>query len=142
MLGVWASDISDLPIVGYPLEMLRDRSPFGATIRIRRLSSTDFSQALALISGYSSDKSWMGGDADEDELGALINIWRVDVTIGIPRMSLAVRMYNPTNRSEPEQDLLDVDEGAGVGYSGAGPGDNILRYPSSPMTNVSDMKVN
>jgi hypothetical protein len=37
-----ASDVSDLPIVGYPLELLRDRSPFGATIRMRRLSFADF----------------------------------------------------------------------------------------------------
>jgi hypothetical protein len=51
VLGVWASDASDLSIVGYPLELLRDRSPFGTTIRMRQLSSTEFSQALAWISG-------------------------------------------------------------------------------------------
>jgi hypothetical protein len=50
-LGVWASDVSDLPIVGYLLELLRDRSLFGATIRMRRMSSMEFSYALAPISG-------------------------------------------------------------------------------------------
>jgi hypothetical protein len=50
-LGVWALDITDLPIIGYPLELLWDRSPFKATIRMRRLSSTEFPQALAPISG-------------------------------------------------------------------------------------------
>jgi hypothetical protein len=45
---------------------------------------------LALISGYSSDESRLGDDADEDELGALMNVRRIDVTIRIPRMSLAV----------------------------------------------------
>jgi hypothetical protein len=44
---------------------------------------------------------------------------RVDVTIGIPRTSLAVRMYNPTKGSEPEQVPPDMDEGAGAGCSGA-----------------------
>jgi hypothetical protein len=89
-LGVWASDVSDLPIVRYPLELLWDRSPFGATIRMRQQSSVDFPQALALISGYSSDESRLGDDADEDELSALVNVRRVDITIGIPRMRLAV----------------------------------------------------
>jgi hypothetical protein len=42
--------------------------------------------------------------------------------IGIPRTSLAVRMYNPTKRSEPEQVPPDVDEGAGARCSGAVPG--------------------
>jgi hypothetical protein len=77
-------------MVGYPLEMLWDRFPFGATIRMRRLASADFPQALALISGYSSDESRLGDDADEDELSALMNVQRVDVMIGIPQMSLAV----------------------------------------------------
>jgi hypothetical protein len=76
--------------IGYPLELLQDRSSFGATIRMRQLSSTNFPHALAPISGYSSDESRLGDDADEDELGALVNVRRVDVTIGIPRMSLAV----------------------------------------------------
>jgi hypothetical protein len=35
-------------------------------------------------------------------------------------------MYNPINRSEPEQVLSDVDEGAGVGCSSAGPGGQHL----------------
>jgi hypothetical protein len=83
-LGVWASDVYDLPIVGYPVEMLWDRSPFGATIRMRRLSSAGFPQALAPISGYSSDESQLGDDANDDELGALVNVRRLDVTIGIP----------------------------------------------------------
>jgi hypothetical protein len=51
-------------------------------------------------------------------------------------------MYNPTNGSEPEQVLSDMDEGAGVGCSAAGPGGNILMSPSSPTANVSDPKVN
>jgi hypothetical protein len=41
-LGVWASDVSDLPIVGYPLELLQDRSLFGATIRMRQVSFAEF----------------------------------------------------------------------------------------------------
>jgi hypothetical protein len=64
-LGVWASDVSDLPIVGYPLELLHDQSPFGATIRMRLLSSTDFPHVLAPISGYSLDESQLWDDADE-----------------------------------------------------------------------------
>jgi hypothetical protein len=141
-LGVWAWDFSDLPIVGYQLELLRDRSPFGAIIRMRWMSSVDLPQALVSILGYSLDESRLGNDADEDELGAPVNVRRVDVTIRIPRTSLAVRMYNPTNGSKPKQVLPDVDEGAGVGCSGAGPRGNILRSPSSPTTNVSDPKVN
>jgi hypothetical protein len=84
----------------------------------------------------------MGDDADEDELGAPVNVRRVYVTIRIPRMNLAVRMYNPANGSKPEQVMPDVDEGARVGCSGPGPGGSILRYPSSPTANVSDPKVN
>jgi hypothetical protein len=53
-----------------------------------------------------------------------------------------VRMYNPAKGSETEQAPPDVDEGAGVGCSGTGPGGNILRSPSSPAVNVSDPKVN
>jgi hypothetical protein len=101
-----------------------------------------FPTSIGLISRYSSDESRLGDNADEDELGALVNVQRVDIMIRIPRMSLPVRMYNPANRSEPEQVLPDVDEGAGVGCSGAGPGGSILRSPSSPMANVSDPKVN
>jgi hypothetical protein len=66
-LGVWASHVSDLPIVGYPLELLWDRSPFGATIRMRWLSIVDFLEALSPISGYLSDESRLGDDANEDE---------------------------------------------------------------------------
>jgi hypothetical protein len=84
VLGVWASDASDLPIVRYSMELLRDRSPFGATIRMRRSFSAEFPQALAPISGQSSDESRPGGDANEDELDALMNGRRVDVTIEIP----------------------------------------------------------
>jgi hypothetical protein len=51
-------------------------------------------------------------------------------------------MYNPAKGSKPEYVLPVVDEGAGVGCSGAGPGGSILRSPSSPTTNVSDPKVN
>jgi sucrose-6-phosphate hydrolase SacC (GH32 family) len=51
-------------------------------------------------------------------------------------------MYNPANKSKPEQVLPYVDEGAGVGCSGAGPRGSILRSPSSPTANVSDPKVN
>jgi hypothetical protein len=71
-----------------------------------------------------------------------VNGRRVDVTIGIPRTSLAVRMYNPAKEFKPEQVLPDVDEGAGVGCSAAGPGGSILRSLSSPTINVSDPKVN
>jgi hypothetical protein len=62
--------------------------------------------------------------------------------IEIPRMSLAVRMYNPAKGSEPQQAPLDADEGAGVGCSSAGPRGSILRSPSSPAANISDPKVN
>jgi hypothetical protein len=109
---------------------------------MRRLSSVDFPQALAPISGYSSDESQLGDDVDEDDIDTPVDVRRVDVTIGIPRMSLAVRMYNPANGSKPEQVLPDVDEGAGAGCSGAGPRGSILRSPSSPVANVSDLKVN
>jgi hypothetical protein len=51
-------------------------------------------------------------------------------------------MYNPAKRSEPEQVPPDVDEGSRAGCSGAVPGGSILRSPSSPATNVSDLKVN
>jgi hypothetical protein len=51
-------------------------------------------------------------------------------------------MYNATNGSKPEQVLLDVDEGAGVGCSGVGPGGSILRSLPSPTANFSDLKVN
>jgi hypothetical protein len=67
---------------------------------------------------------------------------RVNVTIEIPRMSLAVRMYNPAKGFELEQAPLDADEGAGVVCSGAGPRGSILRSLSSPAANVSDPKVN
>jgi hypothetical protein len=83
-----------------------------------------------------------GDDANEDELGALVNVRRVDATIKIPQMSLAVRMYNPANRSKPEQVQPDVHEGAGVRCFGAGPRGSILRSPSSPTANISDPKVN
>jgi hypothetical protein len=66
----------------------------------------------------------------------------VDVMIGIPRMTLAVRMYNPAKGSKLEQAPPDVDEGARVGYSDAGPRGSILRSSSSPTTNVSDPEVN
>jgi hypothetical protein len=116
--------------------------PVWATIKMRWLSSADFPHALASISGYSSDESQLGDDADEDDLDALMDVRRVDGTIDMPQTSLTVRMYNPANRSKPEQVLLDVDEGAGAGCSGAGPGGSILRSPSSPTANVSDPKVN
>jgi hypothetical protein len=68
---------------------------------------------------------------------------RVDVTIRIHRISLAVRTYNPAKGSKPEQIPSDVDgAGAGAGCSGTVPGGSILRSPSSPVMNVSDPKVN
>jgi hypothetical protein len=51
-------------------------------------------------------------------------------------------MYNPVKGFKLEQTPLDVDEGAGVGCSGVGPGGSILRSLSSPTANVSDLKVN
>jgi hypothetical protein len=51
-------------------------------------------------------------------------------------------MYKPAKGSKLEQAQLDIDEGAGVGCSGAGPGGSILRSPSSPTANISDPKVN
>jgi hypothetical protein len=62
--------------------------------------------------------------------------------IGIRRTSLAVRMYNPAKGSKPEEAPPDTDEGTGVGCSGDGPGGSILRSPSSPAANISDLKVN
>jgi hypothetical protein len=50
-LGVRALNTSDLPMVGYLLEVLFDRSPFGITMQIRRPPSTGSPQALASISG-------------------------------------------------------------------------------------------
>jgi hypothetical protein len=49
-LGVRASDIFDLSIVGYLLELLCDRSPFGATMHIRQAPSAGSLQALVSIS--------------------------------------------------------------------------------------------
>jgi hypothetical protein len=80
---------------------------------MRWLSSMDFPQVLAPISGYSPDESQLGDDTDEDELGAPVNVRRVDVTIGIPRTSLVVQIYSPANESKLEQVLPDVDEGPG-----------------------------
>jgi hypothetical protein len=53
-------------------------------------------------------------------------------------------MYNPANRSKSEQVLPNVDEGAEVGCSDAGPGGrgSIVRSSSSPTANVSDPRVN
>jgi hypothetical protein len=109
---------------------------------MRRLSFADFPQVLAPIFGYSSDEYWLGDNADEDELGAPVNVQRVDVTIGIPQTSLMMRMYNLANGFKPEQVMSDIDERAGVGCSGAGHGGSILRSSSSPTANVSDPKVN
>jgi hypothetical protein len=50
-LGVPASDASDLLMVGYLLELWRDGSPFGATVKMRRPSLAEFPQALISISG-------------------------------------------------------------------------------------------
>jgi hypothetical protein len=46
--------------------------------------------------------------------------------IGIPRMSLVVRMYNPAKGSKPEQVPPDVDEGDGAGCFSAVPGGQHL----------------
>jgi hypothetical protein len=50
-LGVQVSDTYDLSVVGYLLEVLFDRSPFGATMQIRRPPFMGSLQALAPISG-------------------------------------------------------------------------------------------
>jgi hypothetical protein len=50
-LGVRASNASDLLIVQYLLELLCDRSPFGATIKIRRPSPAEFPHVMIPISG-------------------------------------------------------------------------------------------
>jgi hypothetical protein len=68
---------------------------------MRRPSSAEFPQALAPILGWSSDESRPGDEADEDELDALANGWKMDVTIRIPRMSLAVRIYNLVKGFKP-----------------------------------------
>jgi hypothetical protein len=49
--GVQASDASDLSMMGYLLEMLCDRSQFGATMQIMRPLSAGSLQALVPISG-------------------------------------------------------------------------------------------
>jgi hypothetical protein len=51
LLSVQASDASDLLMVRYLLELLCDRSPFGATMQIRRPLSTGSPHTLAPISG-------------------------------------------------------------------------------------------
>jgi hypothetical protein len=51
-------------------------------------------------------------------------------------------MYSHAKGSKTEHVPPDVDEGEGVGCSGAGPGGSILRSPSSPTKNVSDPKIN
>jgi hypothetical protein len=66
----------------------------------------------------------------------------MDITIRIPRTSLAMRMHNPTKESKREQAPPDVDEGAGARCSDADPRDSILRSPSSLATNVNDLKLN
>jgi hypothetical protein len=66
----------------------------------------------------------------------------MDVTIGIPQMSLVVRMYSPAKGSKLEQAPPDVDEGDRAGCSDVGPGRSILRSPSSPVANVNDPKIN
>jgi hypothetical protein len=71
-------------MVGYLVEVLFDRSPFGATMQIRRLPSVGSPQMLALISGYSSDESRSGVDVGVDELDAPTKGRRMDVTTGIP----------------------------------------------------------
>jgi hypothetical protein len=91
-LGVQASDASDLSTVGYLLELLCDRSPFGVTMHIRWPPFVGSTQALVSISRWSSDESGSGVDADEDELDAPAKGQRMDVTTGIPQTILAVRM--------------------------------------------------
>jgi hypothetical protein len=51
VLRVRASEASDLPMVGYPLELWRGFSSFGATIQMRRLMLAELSQVLTPISG-------------------------------------------------------------------------------------------
>jgi hypothetical protein len=55
-------------------------------------------------------------------------------------MSLTVRIYDMSKRSESASVSLDADEGAV--YFAASPGGSIRRSPSSPATNVNDPKVN
>jgi hypothetical protein len=50
-LAIWASDTSDLLMVGYLVELLCDGAPTGATMMIRRPSSMEFQQVLPLILG-------------------------------------------------------------------------------------------
>jgi hypothetical protein len=66
-------------------------------------------------------------------------------------MNLAVRIYGPAKGSRPEQASPDVDEMVGrhgacphtdTRHSSAGPRVPILRFPSSPVANVNDLKVN
>jgi hypothetical protein len=72
-------------MVGYLLEVLFDQSPFRATMQIRRPPSAAFPQALASISGYSSDES-------ESRVDAPAKGRRMDVTTRIPQTILAVWM--------------------------------------------------
>jgi hypothetical protein len=50
-LGVWASNASDLPMVGYLMELFCEGAPARATMMMRRLSSVEFQQVLPPISG-------------------------------------------------------------------------------------------
>jgi hypothetical protein len=52
-------------------------------MKMRRPSSAEFPQTLALISGWSLDESRPGDEANEDELDAPVNDRRMDVMIGI-----------------------------------------------------------
>jgi hypothetical protein len=48
--------------------------------------------------------------ADDDELNASVDGWRMDVATRIPWMILMVRMKSPAQGSDPEQAPPDVDE--------------------------------
>jgi hypothetical protein len=50
-LDVWTSDTSDLPMVGYLLELLCEGALADATMMIRQPSSTEFQHVLSPISG-------------------------------------------------------------------------------------------
>jgi hypothetical protein len=50
-LGVRALDASDLPMVGYLLELLCEVAPVGATMIMRRPSLVEFQQVLSPILG-------------------------------------------------------------------------------------------
>jgi hypothetical protein len=98
-LDVQASDAFDLPIVGYLMKLLCDRSPFGAIMQIRRSPSAGSSQALAPISGLSSNESGSGAGGWMSQSGYPERSWRcgckslhMDLNLSRNRLMLMMKL--------------------------------------------------